>query len=70
MFSDNKKASPEIDTVIGSSTKIFGNIHYTGRLHIDGEIVGSDINCAQAKVATLASEEGIARSRYSGIGKQ
>lgn len=53
----NKKATSEIDTIVGESTKFYGNIHYSGRLHIDGEIIGDVIAEKDGSVLTI-SERG------------
>ena len=36
-----KTASAKVDTIIGQQTRIEGDIHFTGGLHIDGHIKGS-----------------------------
>ena len=36
-----KTASAKVDTIIGQQTRIEGDIHFTGGLHIDGRIKGN-----------------------------
>lgn len=58
MFSNNdKKANAETHTIIGGSTKIYGNIHFSGALHIDGEINGNIIADTEGSTLTV-SERG------------
>lgn len=58
MFSNNeKKTTPETDTVIGGSTKIYGNIHFSHKLHIDGEIAGNIVAETEGSILTI-SERG------------
>jgi cytoskeletal protein CcmA (bactofilin family) len=42
MFSKNQsKAQNRIDTLIGAETKIEGDIHFSGGLRIDGNVIGN-----------------------------
>ena len=50
--------APRITTVIGKETRIVGDLHFTGGLHVDGTIRG-DVVASVDDVATLTvSEEG------------
>ena len=50
----NKKNKPHnhIDTLIGASTKVIGDIHFRGGLRVDGHITG-DITAADNEPSTL-----------------
>jgi cytoskeletal protein CcmA (bactofilin family) len=51
MLGQGKKEGSEstaVHTIIGQQSRVEGNIHFTGSLHIDGEIKGNII--AKAKV--------------------
>jgi len=42
MFGKKKvKIDSDIDTLIGAETRIEGNIHFSGGLHVDGTIRGN-----------------------------
>ena len=42
MFSsDNKQSRTRIDTLVGRNSRIDGDLHYKGGLHVDGEVRGS-----------------------------
>jgi cytoskeletal protein CcmA (bactofilin family) len=52
--SSDKKTAAEIDTIVGSSTKVYGNIHYSGKLHVDGEIAGNVVAEKDGSVLTIS----------------
>lgn len=56
MFGGNKQAkrNSDIDSLVGSQTKICGDIHFKGGLHIDGEVEGSVIAEAEKSVLTTS----------------
>ena len=55
MFNSNdKKSAAEIDTIVGASTKIYGNVHFSGKLHIDGEIAGDVVAEKDGSVLTIS----------------
>ena len=61
MFGKKKQKfqSPRISTVIGSGTRIEGDIHFAGGLHVDGVIKGDVISNPEDAAATLTlSEQG------------
>jgi cytoskeletal protein CcmA (bactofilin family) len=41
MFRRSKKSPPSIDTLIGRSTRVHGDLGFAGGLHVDGVIAGS-----------------------------
>ena len=41
MFNRNDKNSPRIDTLIGRSARVQGDVEFSGGLHIDGQVTGS-----------------------------
>lgn len=43
MFGNKKPRNPDIDSLIGSNTRIKGDIHFSGGLHIDGVVQGNVI---------------------------
>jgi cytoskeletal protein CcmA (bactofilin family) len=61
MFGDSKKArssSAKVDTIIGQQTRIEGDIHFTGGLHVDGTIKGNLIAEAGSSSVLTVSEHG------------
>jgi cytoskeletal protein CcmA (bactofilin family) len=61
MFGEGKKpksSAAKVDTIIGQQTRIEGDIHFSGGLHIDGNIKGSIVaETGSASVLTV-SEHG------------
>ena len=59
MFGSSNKAkrNTEIDSLVGGNTKICGDVHFTGGLHIDGVIEGNVIAESDNSVLTT-SEKG------------
>jgi cytoskeletal protein CcmA (bactofilin family) len=41
MFGHSKKSPPRIDTLIGRSARVHGDMSFAGGLHVDGVIAGS-----------------------------
>jgi len=62
MFSKHSKPQNRIDSLIGAGTKVTGDIHFTGGLRVDGEILGSVI-AEPGKASTLVLSE---QSRVNG----
>lgn len=57
MFGNNKqKATNRIDSLIGLEARIEGNMHFSGGLRIDGEVVG-DVTALDDKPSTLVVSE-------------
>jgi cytoskeletal protein CcmA (bactofilin family) len=61
MFGDSKKpksGGAKVDTIIGQQTRIEGDIHFTGGLHIDGMIKGNIIAEPGSSSVLTVSEHG------------
>ncbi len=59
MFGKGKKTScSRIDTVIGEQTRLEGDIHFAGGLHIDGTVKGNIIAEPDAENVLTVSEKG------------
>ena len=54
----SKSASTKVDTIIGQQTRIEGNIHFSGGLHIDGQVKGGVIAEADSTSVLTVSEHG------------
>jgi cytoskeletal protein CcmA (bactofilin family) len=53
-----KTASAKVDTIIGQQTRIEGDVHFTGGLHIDGRIKGNIIAGEGSGSVLTVSEHG------------
>jgi cytoskeletal protein CcmA (bactofilin family) len=53
-----KRASTKVDTIIGQQTRIEGNVHFSGGLHIDGQVKGGVIAEADSTSVLTVSEHG------------
>jgi len=53
-----KSASTKVDTIIGQQTRIEGDVHFSGGLHIDGRVKGGVIAEADATSVLTVSEHG------------
>jgi len=53
-----KSASTKVDTIIGQQTRIEGNVHFSGGLHIDGQVKGGVIAEADSNSVLTVSEHG------------
>ncbi len=59
MVGKGKKTScSRIDTVIGEQTRLVGDIHFTGGLHVDGTIKGNIISESGSDNVLTVSEKG------------
>lgn len=61
MFGDSKKpksSGAKVDTIIGQQTRIEGDIHFTGGLHVDGTIKGNIVAEAGSASVLTVSEHG------------
>ena len=61
MLGQGKKESSEgtaVHTIIGQQSRVEGNIHFTGSLHIDGEIKGNIIAEEGSSSVLTVSEHG------------
>ena len=58
MFGNKKaKQSSELDSLVGENTKLIGDVHFSGGLHIDGSIIGNVIAEGDESLVTT-SEKG------------
>lgn len=55
----SKGTSAKVDTIIGQQTRIEGDVHFTGGLHVDGRIKGGVIAEADSTSVLTVSEHGI-----------
>jgi len=53
-----KVAGSKVDTIIGQQTRIVGDIHFTGGLHIDGVIKGDIVAETGSESILTVSEHG------------
>ena len=53
-----KSASTKVDTIIGQQTRIEGDVHFSGGLHIDGRVKGGVIAEADSTSVLTVSEHG------------
>jgi cytoskeletal protein CcmA (bactofilin family) len=59
MFKRRDPAAADIDTLIGRSVRVQGDIEFTGGLHIDGRVTGN-VRVASGGTASLSvSEHGV-----------
>ncbi len=58
MFGNRQSSKPQnrIDSLVGAGTKIEGNVHFSGGLRVDGEIIGNVV-AAPGKPSTLVLSE-------------
>ena len=54
----SKSASAKVDTIIGQQTRIEGDVHFNGGLHVDGRIKGSIIAADGSASVLTVSEHG------------
>ena len=54
----SKTASAKVDTIVGQQTRIEGDIHFSGGLHIDGRIKGGVIAESGSGSVLTISEHG------------
>ena len=54
----SKGASTKVDTIIGQQTRIEGDVHFSGGLHIDGRVKGGVIAEADSASVLTVSEHG------------
>ena len=59
MFNRREKADERIDTLIGKSAAVQGDVEFSGGLHIDGRVTGSVRTSSGAAGALSVSEHGI-----------
>lgn len=54
----SKTSGAKVDTLVGQQTEIFGDIHFTGGLHIDGVIKGNVSAKDDSDSVAIVSERG------------
>jgi cytoskeletal protein CcmA (bactofilin family) len=59
MFKRDKNQAARIDTLIGRSTGVQGDIEFAGGLHIDGHVAGSVRATAGVAASLSMSEHGV-----------
>lgn len=59
MFNRSEKHETRIDTLIGSSTSVQGDIEFSGGLRIDGRVTGNVRVVPGAKASLSISEHGV-----------
>ena len=57
MFSNKKaKRSSDLDSLIGANTKMVGDVHFSGGLHIDGTVKGNVIAEGEDSLVTTSEK--------------
>ena len=59
MFNRREKTATRIDTLIGRTANVLGDIEFAGGLHVDGRITGNVMVAAGATASLSVSEHGI-----------
>ena len=59
MFNRSEKNSPRIDTLIGRSARIQGDVEFSGGLHIDGQVTGNVRVVPGGAASVSVSEHGV-----------
>ena len=59
MFKRSEKSPARIDTLIGRSARVNGDIEFTGGLHIDGSVAGNVRALAEQDSSLSVSEHGM-----------
>jgi cytoskeletal protein CcmA (bactofilin family) len=59
MFNRREKHTARIDTLIGRSARVQGDIEFAGGLHVDGQVTGNVRVVAGASAALSVSEHGV-----------
>jgi cytoskeletal protein CcmA (bactofilin family) len=59
MFGNRKRYKAErVDTLVGQNTRIEGNIHFSGGLHVDGVVKGNVVADSNSTAILTLSENG------------
>lgn len=61
-----KIKTTKIDTLIGRHTKIVGDIHYSGGLHIEGTVEGNIMAEEEDRCVLIVSELGVVEGELRG----
>ncbi len=59
MFNRREKTAARIDTLIGRTASVLGDIEFAGGLHVDGRITGNVLMSQGATASLSVSEHGI-----------
>ncbi|HEV7432246.1 MAG TPA: polymer-forming cytoskeletal protein [Steroidobacteraceae bacterium] len=59
MFNRSEKTSARIDTLIGRSARIQGDVEFSGGLHIDGQVTGNVRVVPGGGASVSVSEHGV-----------
>jgi len=59
MFNRREKTAARIDTLIGRTASVLGDIEFAGGLHVDGRITGNVLMAQGATASLSVSEHGI-----------
>ena len=59
MFNRSEKQATRIDTLIGRTARVQGDIEFSGGLHIDGQVTGNVRVVPGGKAALSVSEHGV-----------
>ena len=59
MFNRSEKQSARIDTLIGRSARIQGDVEFSGGLHIDGQVTGNVRVVPGGAASVSVSEHGV-----------
>jgi cytoskeletal protein CcmA (bactofilin family) len=59
MFSNGKRRTNKIDTLVGRTTKVAGDLHFDGGLHVDGAVNGNIIAIDGSHSVLEVSDNGI-----------
>jgi len=65
MFGSRKKSAARIDTLIGRTASVQGDIEFAGGLHIDGRVAGNVRATEGAAAALSVSENGVVEGSVS-----
>jgi cytoskeletal protein CcmA (bactofilin family) len=58
MFGRKDAMNAAVDTLVGENTKISGDLHFSGRCHVDGDIKGNVNADSDSNSALSISEDG------------
>lgn len=58
MFGNKQRRHNAVETLVGSNTKVSGDLHFSGGCHIDGTVEGNVTADAEGHAALTVSEDG------------
>ena len=59
MFGRKQRRHTVVDTLVGSNTRVSGDLHFTGGCHVDGTVKGSVSADIESDSALSVSEDGM-----------